>query len=87
MTAFVPVPVNETFGVRLLKVKSPFSPVLWGSCNQAPLAFKAKRFGDLSSWCWTPGLGAPNMGLRTLIPVEELLQEGEMSHPGTRRSP
>ena len=28
-----------------------FSPVLWSSCDQDPLAFKAKCSGGSSSWC------------------------------------
>ena len=37
-------------------VKSLFPPVLWSSCNQAPLAFKAKHPGGSSFRCQTPRL-------------------------------
>ena len=39
------------------RVKSLFPPVLWSSCNQALLAFKAKCSVDSSSLCWIPRLG------------------------------
>ena len=35
------------------RVEFLFPPVLWKSCNQFPLAFKA-RFSEDSSCCWTP---------------------------------
>ena len=35
-----------------------FTPVLWSSCTQAPLAFKAKYSGGSSSWCQTRRLGS-----------------------------
>ena len=41
------------FCARLLRVKSLFPPILWSSCNQALLAFKAKCSGGSSSR--TPG--------------------------------
>ena len=40
-------------GVELL-----FPPVLWHSCTQAPLDYKAKCSGGSSSWCQTPRLGS-----------------------------
>ena len=40
-----------------LRVESLFPPILWSSCNQAPLVFKVKRSGGSSSWCPTLGLG------------------------------
>ena len=40
-------------GVELL-----FPPVLWQSCTQAPLDYKAKCSGGSSSWCQTPRLGS-----------------------------
>ena len=40
------------------RVESLFPPVLWSSCSQALLAFKAKCFGVLFSQCQTPRLGS-----------------------------
>ena len=39
------------------RVESLFTPVLWSSFSQAPLAFKAKCHGGSCSWCQTPRLG------------------------------
>ena len=44
------------------RVEFLFSPVLWSSCNQAPLAFKTKCSGGSSSWCQTPRLGSLTWG-------------------------
>ena len=35
-------PVHMKVHVRLLRMGSPFPPVLWSSCAQAPLAFNAR---------------------------------------------
>ena len=35
-------PVHVKFHVCLLRMVSPFPPVLWSSCTQAPLAFNAR---------------------------------------------
>ena len=35
-----------------------FLPVLWSSCAEALLTFKARCSGGSSSWCQTPGFGA-----------------------------
>ena len=40
-----------------------FPPVLWQSCDQALLAFKAKCSGVSSPWCQTPPPEEPDMGL------------------------
>ena len=40
------------------RVESLFPPVLWSSCTQAPLAFKAKGSGGSSSQCQIPRLGS-----------------------------
>ena len=42
------------------RVESLFPPVLWSSCDQVLLAFKAKCSGGSSSWCQTSRLGAQN---------------------------
>ena len=56
VTAFSLVPgVHETLctpGVEFL-----FPSVLWNSCNQTPLAFKARFSGGSSFCCQTPRLG------------------------------
>ena len=43
--------------VCALQEWSLFSPVLWKSCNQILLTFKARFSGDSSSHCQTPRLG------------------------------
>ena len=40
--------------VRLLRMGSPFPPVLWSSCAQAPLAFNARCSGGSFSQCQIP---------------------------------
>ena len=74
ITAFALGPVHVRFCVCTLRVKSLFPPFLWNSCNQAPLAFKAKCSGGSSSPCQTPGLGVESDRLRTLTSLGELLQ-------------
>ena len=39
-------PVHVKVRVHLLRMVSPFPPVLWSSCAQAPLAFNARCPGD-----------------------------------------
>ena len=39
-----------------------FSPILWKSCNQIPLAFKVRFSGDSFSCCQTPTLGSLTWG-------------------------
>ena len=41
-------PVQVKVHVRLLRMGSPFPPVLWSSCTQAPLAFNARCSEALS---------------------------------------
>ena len=48
-------------------------PVLWSSCGQAPLAFKAKCAGGSSSRRPDPQTGEPDLALRILTPVGEPL--------------
>ena len=52
------VPVYMKPCVRPPRVASLFPPVLWSSCIQAPVAFKAKCFWDSSSQCQTLRLGS-----------------------------
>ena len=40
------------------RLESLFPPVLWSSCNQAPLTFKAKYSGGSTSWFWGACHGA-----------------------------
>ena len=74
ITAFAVGPGALEICAHPLRVKSLRPSVLWGSCNQAPHAFKAKCSGWFSSWCWTPRLRGPGMGLRTLTLVGEALK-------------
>ena len=74
VTALPWVPVHMKPCVHPPRVESVFPPVLWSSCTQAPLAFKAKCSGGSSSQCQTPRLGEPDVGFRTLTPVGEPLQ-------------
>ena len=55
------------------RVEFLFPPVLWNSCSQSPLAFKARFSGGFSSSCQTRQTVEPDMGVRTFIPVGELL--------------
>ena len=54
--------------------ESLFPLVLWGSCTQTFLAFKAKCCGGLLLPVLDLQAGEPNMELRTLTPVGETLQ-------------
>jgi len=47
-------PTNVNFCVCLLIIGSPFPPVLWSSCTQAPLAFNARCSGALSPSAISP---------------------------------
>ena len=44
-------PVHVKVCVRLLRMGSPFPPVPWSSCAQAPLAFNARRSRGSFSQC------------------------------------
>ena len=54
------------------RVESLFSPVLWSSCTQTSLPFKAKYSGGSLLPMSDPQAWEPDMGPRTLIPVGEL---------------
>ena len=59
VTALLPwVPVHARPCVCPPGVELLFPPVLWHSCTQAPLDYKAKCSGGCSSWCQTPRLGS-----------------------------
>ena len=47
-------PVHVKVCVRLLRMGSPFPPVLWSSCAQAPLAFNARCSRGSFSQCQIP---------------------------------
>ena len=47
-------PVHMKVCVRLLRMGSPFPPVLWSSYTQAPLAFNARCSRGSFSQCWIP---------------------------------
>ena len=47
-------PVHVKVCVRLLRMGSPFPPVLWSSCTQAPLAFNARCSRGSFSQCQIP---------------------------------
>ena len=51
------VPVHRKVCVHPARVESLFPLVLWNSCSQAPVAFKA-RCSEGSSWCQTSRLGS-----------------------------
>ena len=55
-----------------LRLESLFPTVLWLSHMQAPLAFKARCSGVLSSQCKAPGLGIPMRGSEPLLLGENL---------------
>ena len=48
-------PVHVKVRVRLLRMGSPFPPVLWSSCTQAPLAFTARCSRGSFSQCRAKG--------------------------------
>jgi len=50
-------PVHVKVCVRLLRMGSPFPPVPWSSCTQAPLAFNARCSGALSPNARFPHVG------------------------------
>ena len=47
-------PVHMKIHVQLLRMGSPFPPVLWSSCAQAPLAFNARCSKGSFSQCQIP---------------------------------
>ena len=47
-------PVHMKFCVHLLRMGSPFPPVPWSSCTQAPLAFNARCSRGSFSQCQIP---------------------------------
>ena len=51
-------PVHVKVCVRLLRMASPFPPVPWSSCAQAPLAFNARCSGGSFSQCQIPTCGS-----------------------------
>ena len=51
-------PVHVKVCVHLLRMGSPFPPVLWSSCAQAPLAFKARCSRGSFSRCQIPARGS-----------------------------
>ena len=51
-------PVHVKVCVHLLRMGSPFPPVLWSSCTQAPLAFNARCSGGSFSQCQIPTRGS-----------------------------
>ena len=61
-------PVHMKVCVHLLRMGSPFPPVLWSSCAQAPLAFNARCSRGSFSQCQISTCGSLMWG-RTLIPV------------------
>ena len=50
-------PVHVKVCVHLLRMGSPFPPVLWSSCAQAPLAFNARCSRALSPCARSPQVG------------------------------
>ena len=63
VTAFIPwVLVRVRPYVCLPRVEFLFPPVLWNSCDQTLLAFKARFTGGSSSRCQTPRLGSLTWG-------------------------
>ena len=63
VTAFFPLgPGAYKSGVCPPRVEFLFSPVLWKSYSQIPLALKARLSGDSSSRCWTRRLGSLTWG-------------------------
>ena len=71
---------NVKFCTHYLRAESLFPTAFKLSHMQAPLAFKARSFGGLSSQCKTPKVREPNMGLRLLTPWGEPLQLPLSSH-------
>ena len=50
-------PVYMKVRVHLLRMRSPFPPVLWSSCAQGPVAFNARCSGGSFSDCQIPRSG------------------------------
>ena len=59
---FLWVQVHVRICVHPPTMKSLLPPVLWGSWNQTPLAFKATCSGGSYSQCWTHRLGCLTWG-------------------------
>ena len=55
-------PVQGKVCVGLLRMGSPFPPVPWSSCTQAPLACHARCSGDSCSQCQIPTCGGLRWG-------------------------
>ena len=55
-------PVHVNVCVRLLRMGSPFLPVPWSSCTQAPLAFNARCSRGSFSQCQIPRRGGFTWG-------------------------
>ena len=72
VTALLWVPGHLKLYVRPPRVVSLLSSVLWSSCTQAPLAWKAKCSEALPP-DFRPQAQEPDVGLGTLPPVEETL--------------
>ena len=71
-------PVHVKFCVHLLRMGSPFPPVLWSSCLQAPLAFNAtglqcQMLQEFFLPVPDPHTLEFDLGLRTLNPISESL--------------
>ena len=66
VTAFASSPGAHRPFMRSLRVEYLFPLVLWCSCTQAPLAFKAKCSGGFTSQSQHPQAGEPDVGLRIL---------------------
>ena len=63
---FLWVLVRARFGLCPPRLESLFPLVLWKSCNQIPLTFKARFPGDSQSLCPVPRLGSLTWGLEPL---------------------
>ena len=72
VTALPWVPVHMKPCVHPPRVESLFPPILWSSCTQALLAFKAKCSGGSSFWCQMPSLGSLTWGLELSLLRENL---------------
>ena len=69
---FLWVLVHTRFCLCPPRLESLFSPVLWKSCNQIPVAFKVRFPRIPSSFVRSPA-GKPDMGFRTFTTVGEFL--------------
>ena len=64
--------VHTRFCVCPPGVESLFPPVLWKSCSQIPLAFKARFSEDFQSCCRTTSLGSLTWGSETSLQWENI---------------